>query len=90
MLNKKPPFRANNMRDLFKKVVVAKYCPMKSDGSFPAELFTLVKIILNPNPRLRPSCNTLLNQDIVQKGLNICGLVNPQTQDDALGVISEE
>lgn len=70
MLNKRPPFKSNSMKDLYKKVILAKYSPMKSEGIFPAELFTLVKIILNPNPRLRPSCNTLLNQDIIQKGLS--------------------
>jgi hypothetical protein len=65
------------MKDLYRKVITAKYTPMKSEGVFPADLFTLVKIILNPNPRLRPSCNTLLNQDIIQKGIAMSGLVNP-------------
>jgi len=79
------------MKDLYRKVIMAKYTPMKSEGVFPADLFTLVKIILNPNPRLRPSCNTLLNQDIIQKGLAMSGLVNPQCNfEDQLSVVSQD
>jgi NIMA (never in mitosis gene a)-related kinase len=70
MLAKRPPFKANSMKELYKKVISAKYAPLKPDHSMPIELYILVKMILQPNPRVRPSCNTLLNQEIIQKFIN--------------------
>lgn len=66
------------MKELYKKVIVAKYFPLKNVSNYPQEIVGLVKMILNPNPRLRPSCNTLLNQEIIHKYINQYGLVNPQ------------
>ena len=49
----------------------------------------LIKIILNPQPRLRPSCNTLLNQEIIQTYINSNGLVNSQCNfEDQLNYLS--
>jgi hypothetical protein len=78
MLSKRAPFKSNSMKELYKKVIQARYAPLKNNGDFLPDLLTLVKIILNPNPRLRPSCNTLLNQEIIQTYINQHGLVNTQ------------
>lgn len=66
MISKKPPFKGNSMRELYKKVITAKYQPLKPMAGYPLELYALIKMILNPNPRLRPSCFTLLNQQVLQ------------------------
>jgi len=49
------------MKELYKKVIAAKYTYLKPDAQYPVDLYMLIKMILNPNPRLRPSCTTLLN-----------------------------
>jgi serine/threonine protein kinase len=61
MVAKRPPFKSNSMKELYKKVTSAKYSPVKIIPSVPYELYHLIKIILQPNPKQRPSCNTLLN-----------------------------
>ena len=76
MMAKRPPFKSNSMKELYKKVIAAKYAPLKNNGDFDPNVLMLVKIILNPNPKLRPSCSTLLNQEVIQKYINQYGLVN--------------
>jgi len=76
IIAKSPPFKATSMKELFKKVTGAKYPPLKGKPfiNFPNELVMLIRLILNPNPRLRPSCSTLLNQDIIKDCIDKCSL----------------
>lgn len=76
MITKRPPFKSKNMKELFKKVITAKYPPIVNTSyQIPYEFTALIRMILQPNPRLRPSCNTLLNQEIIQKCINRNGFV---------------
>lgn len=64
MIAHRAPFKSNSMKELYKKVIAARYPQIKNNGFLP-DILLLIKIILNPQPRLRPSCNTLLNQEII-------------------------
>lgn len=75
MITKRPPFKSNSMKELYKKVITAKYPPLKPRVDLSVEMCNLVKMILQPNPRLRPSCYTLLNQTIIQLYIHQEGLI---------------
>ena len=77
MIAKRPPFKSTSMSELYKKVIAAKYPPLStSQYQVPFEFIGLLKMILQPNPRLRPSCNTLLKQEIIQQCLNRSPIAN--------------
>jgi len=65
MIEKRPPFKANSMKELYKKVVSGKYAPIKNK-KVSKSILMLIDLILNPNPRHRPSCSVLINQDLIQ------------------------
>lgn len=70
MIARRPPFKANSMQELFKKVVKAEYPKLSARNlGYPVQLTKLVDLILHPNPRMRPSCNMLMSQEIVIFGL---------------------
>lgn len=49
-----PPFRANDMQGLYKKVISGVYPPIPSQ--FSPALSSMIKALLNVTPSLRPSC----------------------------------
>jgi NIMA (never in mitosis gene a)-related kinase len=46
MVAKKPPFKSNSMKELYKKVIQAKYSPVKIQPTVPYELYHMIKMIL--------------------------------------------
>lgn len=65
MITLKPPFRAENMQGLYKKVLKGQY-PKISD-KYSVDIQTIVRILLQVNPKKRPSCGEILNHGIVKK-----------------------
>jgi NIMA (never in mitosis gene a)-related kinase len=53
MITLKPPFRANNMEGLFKKVSKGLYQPIPK--TYSTDLSNLVKVLLKANPDKRPN-----------------------------------
>ncbi len=64
----KPPFRANDMEGLYKKVTRGFYSRIPSDYS--EELNIIIKMLLEVTPHLRSTCDRLLELPIVMKHLN--------------------
>jgi NIMA (never in mitosis gene a)-related kinase len=60
----KPPFRAEDMDGLFKKVVKGAF--PRLPGEYSPELTSLVKALLQTSPASRPSCNRILETAAVQ------------------------
>ena len=90
MIAKRPPFKSKSMKELYKKVIQANYTPLNPNLDIPFELVVMLKLIFSPNPRLRPSCTTLLNQEIIHSYINSHGLINQQSNfEDQLNFISE-
>ena len=64
----KPPFRANDMQGLFRKVQKGVFDKIPSHYS--KDLFDIIALCLQISPSARPSCDQLLNHPIVVKHAN--------------------
>jgi NIMA (never in mitosis gene a)-related kinase len=65
MASLKPPFRAEDMDGLYKRVIKGRYKPLPSNYS--VDLNNLIKLMLQVKPNLRPSCEKILNLPMVIK-----------------------
>ena len=65
MITLRPPFRAQNMEGLYNKVIKGQL--NKIPERFSNELFEVVKLLIQVNSDLRPSCEDILKNKIVQK-----------------------
>jgi len=63
----KPPFRADDMQGLYRKVVKGLYPPIPSN--FSKDLEYLVSQLLQTDPTNRPNCEQILKMSVVQKRL---------------------
>jgi len=61
----KPPFRADDMAGLYKKVLRGVY--PKIPQHFSKELNQTIKQLLNVDPAARPSCEQILQMPIIKK-----------------------
>ena len=59
-----PPFRADDMQGLYKKVIKGKY-PRIPDH-FSQEMATVIKFMLNVSPSYRPTCDQILSLPIIE------------------------
>ena len=60
-----PPFRADDMNGLFKRVLKGSYPPIPSHYSM--DMRQLIKTLLQVQPQARPNCEQILDMAIVQK-----------------------
>ncbi len=60
-----PPFRAQNMEGLYNKVIKGSF--NRIPERFSNDLNSIVKLLLNVNAELRPSCDMILKNEIVVK-----------------------
>ena len=60
-----PPFRAQNMESLFKKVIKGDISRIPDKYSF--ELFIIVQLLIQVKPEKRPSCDEILHNEIIIK-----------------------
>ena len=65
MITLKPPFRAQDMEGLYKRVLRGQYS--KIPDRFSNDLFQIVQFLLHVNPKLRPNCDQILDHPIIQK-----------------------
>ena len=68
MITLKPPFRAADMEGLYKKVTKGQFS--KIPDIFSNDLHQIVIFLLQVNPKLRPSCDQILNHPIIQKRID--------------------
>lgn len=61
----KPPFRAESMEGLYKKVL--RGVPERIPGGYSRELAEVIRSMLQVKPGLRPSCEELLSSPSLQK-----------------------
>ena len=67
-----PPFRAQDMDGLFKKVLKGIY--PKIPSHYSEEINKMLKRLIAVNPNQRPSCDQILQLDIVLKYIKKLGL----------------
>ncbi|KAL4445119.1 hypothetical protein ABPG74_018847 [Tetrahymena malaccensis] len=78
----KPPFRAENMPSLFKKVVKGQY--QKIPSFYSQQLSQIIRSMLQVSPHLRPSCKKILDDEVVQKHMNEKHLEEPDEQERSI------
>ena len=61
----KPPFRADDMQGLYKKVVRGHY--PKIPPPYSKDLTDIVRLLLQVSPHMRPSCDRILSNPCVVK-----------------------
>ena len=65
MITLRPPFRAQNMEGLYKRVIQGRF--NKIPNKFTNDLFKIVQLLLQVSPEKRPSCAEILKNPIVLK-----------------------
>ena len=65
MITLKPPFRAEDMEGLYKKVIKGAYTKIPSHYS--QDLASVIKMFLQVTPHLRPNCDKILSMPILIK-----------------------
>ena len=55
-----PPFRANDMNQLFKRVCEGRIPPLPA--MYSKDLMYMIKLCLQLDPRLRPQCSEMLTK----------------------------
>ena len=76
MVTLKPPFRANDMNGLYKRVLKGAYPPIES--KYSKQLGSIISRMLQVDPNSRPSCKQILESKTVrehalQHGIDIEG-----------------
>lgn len=78
----KPPFRAQDMEGLYSKILECNYEPLPR--LYSSELTSTVALLLNPDPKQRPTCDYLLALESFKKhqisrpmNLSASGLIDP-------------
>lgn len=79
MITLKPPFRAENMEGLFNKVIKGEIA--KISQKFSEDLYKVVKLLIQVNPDKRPSCEELLQNDIIKKRVEYFRSFNSEEED---------
>ena len=59
-----PPFRADDMQGLYKKVIKGKY--PRIPEHFSQEMATVIKFMLQTSPSYRPNCDQILGLPIIE------------------------
>lgn len=59
-----PPFRADDMQGLYKKVIKGKY--PRIPEHFSQEMATVIKFMLQVSPSYRPTCDQILQLPIIE------------------------
>ncbi len=65
MITLYPPFRAQNMENLFKKVIKGEISRIPDKYSF--ELYSIILLLIQVKPENRPSCDEILKNEIIIK-----------------------
>ena len=65
MITLHPPFRAKNMQELYKKVLSGEVSKLPS--RFSNDLYEVVLLLIQVNSNNRPTCNDILNHELVKK-----------------------
>jgi len=63
-----PPFRAHNMEGLYNKVIKGEFRNIPS--KFSKDLFDICKLLIQVDPKKRPSCEEILNNNIIKKRID--------------------
>ena len=80
MISLYPPFRAQNMESLFKKVIKGEISRIPDKYSY--DLFDIVRLLIQVKPEKRPSCDEILENDIIIKKIEYFKSLNKNNFDE--------
>lgn len=69
MTTLKPPFRANDMNGLYKRVLKGSY--PKIPSHYSQDLSQMIKTLLQVSPSSRPTCEQIMQLDLIKKRMNL-------------------
>ncbi|CAI2360684.1 unnamed protein product [Moneuplotes crassus] len=72
MCTLKPPFRAKNFEELYKKIAKGSYSRIPK--CYSNELSGIIKVLLKVNPEMRPSCDKLLSSYLIRDKIKKYGM----------------
>ena len=75
-----PPFRAQNMENLFKKVIRGEISKIPDKYSY--DLFSVIQLLIQVKPEKRPSCDEILQNKIVLKKIEYFKEISKQNFDE--------
>ena len=79
MITLKPPFRAENMQGLYKKVLRGHY--PKISKQYSTDIQTVVRMLIQVSSKKRPSCAEILSHAIVKKKIKELSIENDDEMD---------
>lgn len=65
MVTLKPPFQAEDMQGLYKKILKGQF--PKIPDHFSADMNNMLKLMIQVNPKRRPTCQQLIDHQVFQK-----------------------
>ena len=68
MVTLRPPFRAESMESLYKKVLKGQFARISS--KYSDDLFEIIKLLLKVNPNERPTCDQILKNKMVMERID--------------------
>ena len=88
MITLHPPFRAKNMKELYKKVLSGDIGNIPE--KFSKDLYEVVLLLMKVNSNKRPTCNDILNNVYVKKRIEFFKTINNKENDQDNGIIDEK
>ncbi len=89
MITLRPPFRAKNIDELYKKVLSGDIESLPS--KFSNDLYEVVLLLMKVNSNKRPNCNDILNNALVKKRIEFFkAMKNNENEGDLLNIDEKE
>jgi NIMA (never in mitosis gene a)-related kinase len=89
MITLRPPFRAKNMDELYKKVLSGEIEPLPN--KFSNDLYEVVSLLMKVNSNKRPNCNDILKNALVKKRIEFFNTMkNSENEGDLLNIDEKE
>ena len=85
MITLRPPFRAKNMDELYKKVLSGEIEPLPN--KYSNDLYEVVSLLMKVNSNKRPNCNDILKNALVKKRIEFFNTMkNSENEGDLLNI----
>ena len=69
-----PPFRAQNMEKLYKKIITGEIS--RIPDKYSHDLFSIIQLLIQVKPEKRPSCDDILKNDIIIKKIKYLNMIS--------------
>ena len=88
MITLHPPFRARSMEELYKRVLSGDVS--KLPNKFSNDLYEVVLLLIKVNSNKRPTCNDILNNNLIKKRIEYFNSMNNNNENEENGMDEKE